>query len=209
MASTFPPDPDEIDAPDEASAPEAAVDPHEIGTIVPWDGRSPATAALAALLGTVAPEGTLRLVIQRLALHEHGERRGTRHVADAITDVGGNLVVIPLRERVLAEPALAERLTAAMDRLQADVDAELHLPGGAGADSLEVVLDADGERRVTLGLGIEVTPQEADALPPHPAVHDGAHHIAYDAPALDELRDRLRPPEPGLLARLWARLRER
>ena len=115
MASTFPPDPDEIDAPDEASALEATVDPFDIGTTVPWDGSSPATAALAALLGTVAPQGTLRLVIQRLALHEHGERRGTHHVADAITDVGdarlwSETTLIDLRVAEVANPRPGDRI---------------------------------------------------------------------------------------------------
>ena len=180
-----------------------STDPAWAGTPVPWDGSSPATAAIAALVGTAVPEGTLRVVIQRLRLREDGEDRGLLRVADAITDVDGNLVVVPLSEYVHGASEVGRRLREAVDRLQEDVAAS----GAGGADSFELVLDADGARQVLLTSGLEVTPSEAAAFPPHPAVHGGAHHIAYESPALDDLRDRMRPPEPPLLARGWARLR--
>lgn len=176
-----------------------------VGDPVAWDGQSSSLAEIEQVLAPVTPTGTLRLVLQRLALHEAGEPAGEHAVLDAVTDVGGNLVVVPLQGRVREDAALAQDLEEAVRTLREDLAAS----GTVGVDALEVVLDADGARQVLVGFGLELTGEEATGSPRHPAVHDGAHHITYDAPALDDLRDRLRPPEPGPLGRLWRRLRGR
>src|SRR5699024_3947585 len=74
--------------------------------------------------------------------------------------------------------------------------------GAQGVDSLEVVLDADGAGQVRIAFGLDVTREEAAGSPAHPAVHGGGHHITPHAPELDELRERLTGPGPGLLRRI-------
>lgn len=142
--------------------------------------------------------GALRLVLQQLTLREHGDVVGSHEVIDGIVDVDGNLVVMPLAEAVRADPATSTALDAALVRLRGEISAEL----GSAPDSLEVVIDADRTRRVLVVLTMEVSPADVTGPPPHPALHDGRHHIVHHAPALDELRDRMAPPPPGLLARL-------
>src|SRR5699024_2171601 len=56
--------------------------------------------------------------------------------------------------------------------------------------------------QVRIAFGLDVTREEAEGSPAHPAVHGGGHHITQHAPALDELRDRLTGPGPGLLRRI-------
>lgn len=163
-----------------------------------WDGQSSGVQDLRDLLVALAPEGAVRIVLQRLALHEGSRPVGELEIIDAVTDVGGNLVSVPLRGRVREDPLLARALDEAVTRLRHDV-----LAGGAeGLDSLEVILDADGGQQVRIAVGLDVTPAEAEGSPPHPAVHGGAHHITQHAPALDELRDRLAGPQPGPLRRI-------
>lgn len=169
------------------------------GEHIPWGGTSPAGEELRALLVSLAPEGALRLIVQRLALHEHGRHVGEHEVIDSVADVEGNLVSVPLGGRVQADPPLAEAVEEAVARLRQDVLGS----GVEGVDSLEVILDADGSQQVRIAVGLDVTPAEAEGSPPHPAVHSGAHHIRQHAPALDELRDRLAGPEPGVLRRIW------
>lgn len=143
--------------------------------------------------------GALRLVLQQLTLRDQGAAVGSHEVIDGIVDVEGNLVVVPLAEAVRADPAASSALDAALARLRAEISAVL----GSAPDSLEVVIDADRTRRVLVVLTMEISPADVTGPPPHPALHDGRHHIVHHAPALDELRDRMAPPPPGLLA--WLR----
>ncbi|GAA4529136.1 hypothetical protein GCM10023160_27870 [Brachybacterium paraconglomeratum] len=145
-----------------------------------------------------SPAGALRLVLQQLTLRDQGAVVGRHEVIDVIVDVEGNLVVVPLAEAVRADPAASSVLDAALARLRAEISAEL----GSAPDSLEVVIDADRTRRVHVVPSVQVTPADATGPPPHPELRDGRHHIVHYAPVLDELRDRLSPPPPGLLARL-------
>lgn len=167
-----------------------------------WGGESSAVQDLRGLLVALAPEGALRIVLQRLALHESSRPVGEHEVLDVVADVEGNLVSVPLTGRVREDPHLAEALDEAVTRLRHDVLAS----GAEGLDSLEVILDADGNQQVRIAFGLDVTPAEAEGSPPHPAVHGGAHHITQHAPALDELRDRLAEPGPGPLRRIWRTL---
>lgn len=176
------------------------------GSFATWDGTSSATARIAELLTPAAPQGTLRIVLQRLELHDQGAPAGALEVVDAIVDVDGVLVSLSLEEHLRSDAALAARLDSALEQLHADLAAQ----GVVGADSVELVLDADGERRVRIAFGLEVSPQEARELPRPPAVHDGSHHILAEAPALDALRDRLIAAQDSLprrLRRTWRRLR--
>ena len=169
---------------------------------VTWDGTSAAVGTIRDLLVVQASTGVLRLVLQQLTLREHGREVGVHESMDAIVDVGGNLVVVPIGRSVRADPAVSARLDAALAQLRDELRADL----GAPVDSLEMVSDADGTRRVMLLLHAEVSPQEiADGT--HPALHGGAFHIRHHAPALEDLRDRLSAPPPGLMERLRARVR--
>jgi hypothetical protein len=170
---------------------------------VAWDGSPRTIGAVREEMLAQAPAGALRLVLQQLALHEQGRETGRHETIDAITDVGGNLVTMSIGEALRADPEAGARLDAALDRLRQDVAADL----GTAPDSLEVIVDADGTRRVMLVLSIDVSAQDLAADTPHPALHGGAHHISHHAPALDELRDRLAGPDPGPLRRAWDAVR--
>ena len=165
---------------------------------VRWTGSPSAVAAIRDALIVHSSAGALRLVLQQLTLRERGEVVGSHEVIDGVIDVDGNLVVVPIAESVRADPDTSAALDAALARLRAEISAEL----GAVPDSLEVVIDADRTRRVLVVPSFDVSPARVTGPPPHPALHDGRHHIVHHAPALDELRDRLAPPSPGLLARL-------
>ncbi|MGO1228079.1 MAG: hypothetical protein ACTMII_01865 [Brachybacterium sp.] len=165
-----------------------------------WTGSRSVLAEIRDALIVHSTAGTLRLVLQQLTLRDQGRAVGSHEVIDGIIDVDGNLVVVPIGEAVRADPAASAALDAALARLRAEILAEL----GAAPDSLEVVMDADRTRRVRIVRSLEVSPAGVVGPPPHPALHDGRHHIVHHAPALDELRDRLAPPPPGLLARLRA-----
>lgn len=165
---------------------------------VTWTSSPSAVAQIRDALIVHSSAGALRLVLQQLTLRDQGRDVGTHEVIDGIVDVHGNLVVVPIAAAVRADPAASAALDAALARLRAEISAEL----GAAPDSLEVVIDADRTRRVHVVRSVEVSPAEVTGPPPHPALHDGRHHIVHHAPALDELRDRLAPPPPGLLARL-------
>lgn len=169
---------------------------------VTWDGTSPAVESIRDAVIEHTAAGALRLVLQRLTLHREGRPAGTHEVIDAIVDVGGNLVVMPLAETVRADPASSSALDTGFARLRADLEADL----GTTVDSLEVITNADGTRQVRFVLSVDVSPEEVTGRPPHPAVHDGRHHISHHAPALDDLRDRMAGPPPGLLRRLRDRL---
>src|SRR5690625_1962211 len=75
-----------------------------------WDGESSAVQDLRDLLVPLAPEGALRIVLQRLALHESSRPVGEHEVLDVVADVEGNLVSVPLRGRVREDPPLARAL---------------------------------------------------------------------------------------------------
>lgn len=169
-----------------------------VGDRAAWDGSPEAVAALRDVMVEHASTGTLRLVLQQLTLREAGREIGRHEVIDAISDVGGNLVAVPLAPAVRADASSSQRLDAAIARLRADIAAEL-----GAADSLEVVLDADGRRAVHLVLRLDVTPQEVADGAALPALRDGAHHIAHQSHALDDLRDRMAEPAPGPLRRAW------
>lgn len=172
------------------------------GDHVPWDGASSAVDDLRELLVALAPEGALRVILQRVALHEQGRAVGEHEVIDVIADVEGNLVSVPLTGRVRSDPPLARALDEAVDRLRHDIARS----GVEEVDSIEVILDTDGRDQVRIAIGLDVTPAEVADRPPHPAVHDGAHHITHYAPVLDDLRDRLAEPPPGPVRRLWRAL---
>src|SRR5699024_5107287 len=72
-----------------------------------WDGESSAVQDLRDLLVPLAPEGALRIVLQRLALHESSRPVGEHEVLDVVADVEGNLVSVPLRGRAPAPPPTA------------------------------------------------------------------------------------------------------
>lgn len=168
------------------------------GGAVAWDGGTAAVATMREVLLGHVPNGAVRLVLQQLMLHERGRETGVHEVIDVITDVGGNLVVIPLLEAVRADPA-SVRLDAALQRLRSEITAELEVV----PDSLEVVIDADGTQRVLLVLSVDVAASEISGGSTHPALHDGRHHVLHQAPALDELRDRLAEPPSTPLRRIW------
>lgn len=170
-----------------------------VGDRAAWDGSPAAVAALRDVIVEHASTGTLRLVLQQLTLREAGREVGRHEVIDAISDVGGNLVAIPLVAAVRADAGSSQRLDAAIDRLRAEISAEL----GAAADSLEVVLDADGRESVHLMFDLEVSPQALAGGAALPVLRDGAHHIAHQSHALDDLRDRMAQPDPGPLRRAW------
>ncbi|MGY5765742.1 hypothetical protein ACXET9_11125 [Brachybacterium sp. DNPG3] len=174
------------------------------GRAVLWDGLSPACDVLRDLLQPVAPSGTLRLVVQRLRLREPA---GEHEIIDAIVDVDGNLVAIALREAVRADAESARGLDAALATLRADI--EEGPDGIRGVEGLEVVLDADGRTAVGLAFDLDLSADEIASTGSHPALHDGAHHVRHSAPQLEDLRERLAPPEPGVLRRLWEALRAR
>lgn len=167
-----------------------------------WQGSSPAVELLRGVLSPCAPGGELRLVAQWLALHEEGLPAGEHEVLSCVADVDGNLVAVPLRATVRADPGRARSVDAALAQIREDLAAQ----GLVDVDSLEVVLDADGTHRVLFVPDVEVSPAEAQACPPHDAVHDGDHHIAHRAPELEDLRDRLAEGARGPLARAWEAL---
>src|SRR5690625_5826369 len=82
-----------------------------------WDGESSAVQDLRDLLVPLAPEGALRIVLQRLALHESSRPVGEHEVLDVVADVEGNLVSVPLRGRVREDPPLARALDRKSTRL--------------------------------------------------------------------------------------------
>lgn len=163
-----------------------------------WEGTSPAVERIRDALIPHASAGALRVVLQQLALHEEGRAVGTHEVIDTIVDVGGNLVVVPIADTVRADPGSC----AALDRALAHLRTDLEAGPGTAVDSLEVIIDADSTRRVRFTLSVEVSPEEVAGRPPHPALHDGRHHIVHHAPSLEDLRDRLAAPPPGMLQRL-------
>lgn len=177
----------------------------EDGRAVLWDGRSPACDILQDLLLPLAPEGTLRVAIQRLRLHEQGAPTGEHEVVDAVVDIAGNLVAVSMQDAVRADAGRAQQLDDAILALRADVEET----GAVGADSLEIVMDVDGAIAVGLGFGVEIARAELTEGARHPALHDGAFHVRHSAPQLEELRERLAPPEPNALRRWWDRIRRR
>ena len=71
-----------------------------------------------------------------------------------------------------------------------------------------MVLDRDGSRSITVTRGLELAPAEVDASPAPQEIHDGAHHLRFDAPALEALRDqRVQEASAGPLHRLLAAVR--
>lgn len=168
-----------------------------------WDSSPRAVARVRDAVVGHAATGTLRLVVQQLALHEEGREVGVHEIIDAIVDVGGNLVAYPVREAVRADAAASAALDGALAQLRADIAEELT----SGVDSLEVVLDRDGRREVRLLLEVEVSPGELEDDPAPDALHDGDFHIHHYAPALDDLRDRVAEPAPSPLRRVLGRMR--
>ncbi|MFC7376118.1 hypothetical protein ACFQRD_12655 [Brachybacterium sp. GCM10030268] len=182
---------------------------HLVDDHVTWDGSSRAVAMIRDLVTPHSSEGTLRIVVQQVTVREQGRESGIHEVIDAITDVGGNLVSIPLTASVRGDEPTSARLDTAIERLRADIAADL----AVAVDSLEVVLDGDGAHQVRVAFAVEVSAGELTTRSAHPALHDGAHHIVHHAPALEELRDRLAGPPPGPLRRAleavrgWTRAR--
>jgi hypothetical protein len=172
---------------------------------VSWDGSPRALARLREAVTPHAPVGVLRVVLQQLVLHEEGREVGRHEVIDAILDVGGNLVAVPMRESLRADAAASAALDGALAQLRADIAEEL----GAAPDSLEAVLDRDGRREVRLMLAAEVSPAELAQQPAPDLLHDGDFHVRHSAPALDELRDRLAAPPQSPLRRVLGELRAR
>lgn len=172
---------------------------------VPWDGSSPAVEALRAALEVAAPPGTLRLVSQRIRVHERGAPAGVHEIIDAVADVQGNLVALVLLDRIDADPELRARVDSAWAQLRADLEVD----GLVGADSVEVILDADGTSQVRLALGLDVELEELTRPNPHFALHHGGWHARHASPELEALREALEPMERGFLGRLWDRLRGR
>lgn len=168
-----------------------------------WQGSSKALAEIGDLVAAHVPEGTLRIVLQQLTLHDGTRQVGIHEVIDAVTDVGGNLVTFPLVDSVRAEGRTSTRLDAATARLRADIAEETQ----AQVDGLEVTIDGDGRRRVRIAFALEISPQDLVDDPAHRALRDGAHHVRHDAPALDDLRDRMAGPPPSLLQRGAAAVR--
>jgi hypothetical protein len=175
-----------------------------VGDHVTWDGSSRAVDEIRDLVIGHASAGTLRIILQQLTLREGGRAVGVHEVIDAVTDVGGNLVTIPLIEAVRADVESSTRLDAAIARLRADIAADVE----AEVDGLEVVLDGDRRRQVRIVLALEISPEDVSGGHVHPALHDGAHHIHHHAPVLDDLRDRLSGPPPSMPRRVWDALRE-
>lgn len=173
------------------------------GEHVRWDGSPEVLARIGDLLLSHSSRGTLRIILQQLTLHEGGQEAGVHEVIDAVLDVGGNLVATSLGPSVREDPQAATRLDAALARLRAEVVAEM----GAHPEALEVVIDGDGHREARIAFALEISAQDLTDHRPHPALRDGAHHILHEAPALDELRDRLSAPPPSLLRRGWDALR--
>lgn len=174
------------------------------GGHVLWDGPSAARAEARRLLTQPPVEGSLRVIIQQLALHEQGRPAGRHELIDLVLDVGGNLVALPVRDVLRAGEQGSAGLDAMLEVLRADVTADL----GAAPDSLELVVDADGTVRVLVELESEVAAAELAADPRHPALHGGAFHIAHHAPGLEDLRDRLAGAPTGPVGRVVARVRD-
>ncbi|APX33784.1 hypothetical protein BH708_14890 [Brachybacterium sp. P6-10-X1] len=173
------------------------------GEHVRWDGSPEVLTRIRDLLISHSSRGTLRIVLQQLTLHEGGKQTGIHEVIDAVLDVGGNLVATSLAPSVREDPQAATRLDAALARLRAEVVAQTE----AQPEALEVVIDGDGRREARIAFDLEISAQDLADHHPHPALRDGAHHILHEAPALDELRDRLSAPPPSLLRRGWDALR--
>ena len=173
------------------------------GEHVRWEGSPEVLSRIRDVLISHSSRGTLRIVLQQLTLHEGEQETGTHEVIDAVLDVGGNLVTTSLAPSVREDPQAATRLDAALARLRAEVVAEM----GAQPEALEVVIDGDGRREARIAFALEISAQDLVDHRPHPALRDGAHHILHEAPALDELRDRLSAPPPSLLRRGWDALR--
>lgn len=152
---------------------------------VRWDGEDPAVHRLRAVLAPFLPNGTVRVVLQQLRLHEHGRFEAIHELIDVIVDVEGNLVVMALGETVRGDAAAAARLDAELAAVRAALDAQ----GLEGRDSLEIVLDADGSEQVLLAFGLELAAHDLDEWPE--ALHGGEHHVAQHSSELDDLRDRL------------------
>lgn len=186
---------------------------HPVQGSVTWDGVTPAVETIHELLWRFTTSGALRVALQQIRLtpdpdggqDSPGDSPGVHETIDEIADVGGNLVSLPLRDAVRADAEISAQLDAALARLWADVAADL----GQSPDMLSVLLDADGQRLVYVTFDVAVTARELAERPQHPALHGGAHHIAHHAPALEDLRDRLAPPEPSRICQAWDELREK
>lgn len=164
-----------------------------------WQGRSASVARLREVLIPCAPSGMLRLVVQRLALTEKGTPAGEHEVISSVADVDGNLVAVPLRESVRADRGRAHAIDAAIAQLRQDLVAD----GTGDVDSLEIIVDADGTEQVRIARDLEVSPRDLYDGDPSDVVHDGDHHIARHAPALEDLRDRLAEQSSSPLRRVW------
>lgn len=169
-----------------------------------WQGRSAAVAQLRAVLTPCAPSGMLRLVVQRLSLCEQGAQVGEHEVIASVADVDGNLVAVPLRESVRAEQDRADAVDAALAQLRQDLAED----GLGDVGSLEVIMDADGTDQVRIVRDLRVSPRDLYDGDPRDAVHDGDHHIARHAPALEDLRDRLAEQSTTPLQRVWASVQD-
>lgn len=177
----------------------------KVGGYEPWSSSPKAVAEIRDVLVEFAATGALRLVLQQLTLHEDGREAGIHEEIDAIVDVGGNLVSMSMRDAVRADVGASTRLDAAISRLRAEVAANR----GEKIDSLSVVLDADSRRVVLLGFDVDVSPQDLEGGASPDSLHDGEHHIRHHAPTLEDLRDRMAGPEPGVLERALKAVRER
>ncbi len=166
---------------------------------VTWTGSPRTVQAIRDLLIVHASPGVLRLVLQQLTLREDGRAVGRHEIIDAVSDVGGNLVSIPIVAAVRADPTASSQLDAALAALRADIAAQI----GSEVDSLEVITTADGRREARFTACVEVSPEDLERRPAHPALHGGPHQITHQAPELDALRDLLAEPEHGRLRRTW------
>lgn len=170
------------------------------GQDVLWQGRTTAVRRLRDVLTPCAPSGVLRLVVQRIHLHEQGRPAGEHEVISSVADIDGNLVAVPLRRTVRSDEDRGAAVDAAIATLREDLAAD----GISGVGSIEVILDADGTDRVRLARGLDLSPSDVQDGGPHLALRDGDHHIRRDAPALEDLRDRFAGEPAGPLRRAWS-----
>lgn len=167
------------------------------------DGEVEGLPALRRATATVFPSGVIRTIAVRVALVRGTESAGRHRLVEVVLDAEGNPAALSLQDVLRADPLTDRRVEQALDTVDAWLDAH----GYAGRDVTEVILDADGGHEVRIAFGVEVSPEDVAASPPHPSVHGARFHLTHCAPDLEALRDRLRRDRTPRLRRLLHRIR--
>lgn len=174
-----------------------------VAPAVERDHSAATCGAVVQAARALAPAGSLRLVLQHVALRGEGDRPGRLRLLDAVMDVSGNLV--PLRLWPERGPRTVEG--SALEEAVAALDAMVFAHGELSGYTLRI--DADGGSDLHLRTG---EPLPAALLAPGCAggeIHDGRHQIQHHADELEELRERLSAPRAGRLRRMLGSMTRR